>query len=371
MKVLITGSNGFVAKNLKLHLKQRSDIQIFNFSKENKISELPELISKVDFIFHLAGVNRSNCSADFIKGNEKLTQEICKTIKKSKKEIKVLYSSSIQASLDNKYGVSKRNTENILLTLNKENKIPIYIIRLPNIFGKWSRPNYNSVVATFCYNIIRDIPIKIHNPKESIELIYIDDVIKYFITIMDNNDDVFQLKKDYLKNKSYKITVGDLAKQLYEYKKMKTTKILQNVGTGFSRALYATFISYLPPEHFSYTVDSIVDSRGSFIEMLKTNSSGQFSCLSILPGKIRGNHYHNSKTEKFLLVKGQVKMKFLQVNTMEKYEIIIESNKPQIVETIPGWAHSIENIGKEEAIVMIWANEIFDKSNPDTFAYQV
>jgi len=254
MKVLITGANGFVGKNLKLFLKERSDIEIFSFLKEDNSSLLFDLICKVDFIFHLAGVNRSNDPKEFISGNEVLTQKISDAVKKTTRKIPILYTSSIQAKLVTSYGVSKRNAENILLNLYQDFKIPVHIFRLPNIFGKWSKPNYNSVVSTFCYNITRDIPVHINDPNDLVSLVYIDDVIKYFIEIMDRKEKNLNSNDFKFIKPTYEITVSDLAKQLYAFREMRNSSILERVGTGLVRSLYATYISYLPYQKFSYPV---------------------------------------------------------------------------------------------------------------------
>jgi UDP-2-acetamido-2,6-beta-L-arabino-hexul-4-ose reductase len=371
MKVLITGVNGFVGKNLKLFLKERSDIEIFSFLKEDDSSLLFDLISKVDFIFHLAGVNRSKDPKEFISGNEILTQKISDAVKKTTRKIPILYTSSIQATLDTPYGLSKRKAENVLLNLYQDFKIPVHIFRLPNIFGKWSKPNYNSVVSTFCYNISRDLPIHINDPNDLVVLVHIDDVIKYFIEIMDEKEKKLNGKDFKFINPTYEITVDDLAKQLYAFKEMRNSNILERVGTGLVRALYSTYISYLPHQKFSYPVKVHDDSRGCFVEILKTQDSGQFSYFTVLPNFTRGGHYHHSKTEKFLVIKGIACFKFFHLDTGETYELIVDGDKPEIVESIPGWVHNIKNIGNDEMVVMLWANENFDRSNPDTFSYQV
>lgn len=367
MKVLITGDQGFIGKNLKLFLKSRSDITIFTFSKKNKTSDLNDIVNKVDFIFHLAGVNRSQNLEEFAIGNENLSKQLCDTIKKTGRKIPFLYSSSIQADLDNPYGVSKKNVENIFFNFSKEYQNPFYIFRLPNVFGKWCKPNYNSVVATFCYNIIRDIPVNINNSDDLIDLVYIDDLINQFIKIMDNSEKKIEIKDYQLVSPLYQITVGNLAKQIYAFKEMRHSSRLEPVGKGLVRALYSTYVSYLPESQFSYPIKAHDDCRGSFMEILKTPDCGQFSCFTILPNVTRGNHYHHSKTEKFLVTKGHARFKFFHLDTSDVYEIIVKGDKPEIVESIPGWAHNITNIGTDEMIVMLWANEIFDLSKSDTF----
>jgi len=370
-KVLITGSNGFIGKNLILFLKERKDIEIICFNREHHISSLFEIVQKVDFIFHLAGINRSDNIDDFHKGNTEFTKTLCKTIREAKCKIPIVYASSIQSDQNSPYGISKRSAEEILFALNKDFQNPVHIFRLTNVFGKWCKPNYNSVVATFCHNIAREIPVNIDDANSIIELIYIDDVIKKFINLMDGLAE--KIISNNFKNiePSYKITVGELAKQIYLFKKISTSKMLPKVGSGLTRALYSTYISYLPIKNFSYPISQNKDSRGSFIEILKTPNCGQFSYFTALPGVTRGEHYHNSKTEKFLVVKGKACFKFFHMDSKIKYELNVNSDNPEIVETVPGWCHSIKNIGEEELIVIIWANEIFDSANPDTFFYQI
>ena len=371
MRVLITGDSGFIGKNLKIVLNEMSGIEILTFSKKNKISELNDIVNKVDFIFHLAGVNRSENEKEFTIGNENLTYEICEAILKTNRKIPVLYTSSIQANLNTYYGASKNKAEKVLFKFEKEHSIPIKIYRLPNVFGKWCKPNYNSVVATYCYNIIRNIPININKSEDIINLVYIDDVINNFIESMFNFEKKKLINQYYSLKPIYKITLGELAKQIYAFKEMRNSNLLEPVGKGLIRALYSTYVSYLPKEEFSYSVKAHKDLRGSFIEMLKTPDYGQFSCFTILPNVTRGDHYHHSKTEKFLVIKGQARFKFFNLVTLETYELFVNGDKPQIVESIPGWAHNITNIGNEEITVMLWANEIFDYSNPDTFKNKI
>ena len=371
MKVLITGSNGFIGKNLKLHLSQFKEIELICFNKNDDESSLPDILKKVDFLFHFAGINRSKNIDEFEKVNSNFTERLCKIIKNINRKISIVYTSSIQVKDENPYGKSKKNAENILIKLKKEIRSNIYIFRLPNVFGKWSRPNYNSVVATFCYNICRNIPIKIVDENKKLELVYIDDVIKSFVKLINNYNQGLEKKNFYIIHPTYNLTVGDLAKKLYAFKKMQSTGNMENVGTGLTRALYSTYISYLPKEKFSYPLISNKDHRGSFVEIIKTPNHGQFSFFTALPGITRGSHYHHTKTEKFLVVKGKAKFKFLHMDEQIKYELNVNSDKPEIVETIPGWSHSITNIGEEELIVFLWSNEIFDSKKPDTYEYEI
>lgn len=368
MKVLITGANGFIGKNLVAHLKERQDIEVFLFTRDDTLPSLTEYINEVDFVFHLAGINRPKNPEEFRKGNTDLTSALCNAVESSGKQIPIIYTSSSQADLDNPYGNSKHAAEEVLQDLSTKLGSKVFLFRLPNVFGKWTRPNYNSVVATFCHNISRDLPIQINDPDACISLVYIDDVIDHFIALMDGQekDDHFVTVEP-----EYKISIGELADQLYTFRDSRTTLITDAVGTGLVRALYSTYLSYLPPESFTYEVPKYGDSRGDFVEMLKTHDSGQFSFFTAHPGITRGGHYHHSKTEKFLVIKGNASFRFCHIVTGEFYELKTNGEKPEIVETVPGWSHDITNVGDDEMIVMLWANEIFDRERPDTYAMPV
>lgn len=368
MKVLITGANGFVGKNLLLYLSERKDIQLVHFTRENTVKDLPLLLKGVEFVFHLAGINRPQDPSEFVSGNVDLTREICKAISNSGRCIPVLYTSSIQADLDNPYGLSKKIAEEQLIALAATNNTPVHIFRLPNVFGKWARPNYNSAVATFCHNIARDLPIQINDPAAKLNLVYIDDVVEHFIDVMEGrlSGDPFVTVQP-----QYTISVGELANHIRAFRVSRDTLVTEPVGSGLLRALYSTYVSYLSPEVFAYEVPKYGDSRGVFVEMLKTHDAGQFSYFSAHPGITRGGHYHHTKTEKFLVIKGKACFRFRQMVTGQFHELHTSGELPQIVETVPGWTHDITNVGDEEMIVMLWANEIFDRERPDTYACPV
>lgn len=368
MKVLITGANGFVAKNLRAHLSEREDIEVFTFTRDNSIDDLSALILDVDFIFHLAGVNRPENVEEFKHGNADLTVALCTCIEASTKKLPVIFGSSIQAEMENPYGQSKLAAEQALLKLADRTDNPVYLFRLPNVFGKWSKPDYNSAVATFCHNIAFDLPVKINDPSALISLVYIDDVINRFIAIMDGA----VVKDVYCDiDPVYEVTVGKLAEKINSFKGSRNTLVTERVGTGFDRALHSTYLSYLPPESFSYDLVKHGDSRGVFVEMLKTKDSGQFSYFTAHPGITRGGHYHHTKTEKFLVLKGEALFKFRHIMSDEFYELRTSGDEPVVVETVPGWTHDITNAGDDEMIVMLWANEIFDREHPDTYAMPV
>jgi UDP-2-acetamido-2,6-beta-L-arabino-hexul-4-ose reductase len=369
MKVLVTGANGFIGKNLRMHLREKGNFDVVPFTREHSEGDLPALLEGVDWVIHLAGINRPEDPSEFVTGNAGLTQALCEAVKRSGRQIPVIYSSSIQAERENDYGSSKRAAEEALLALNEDTGNPVYIYRLPNVFGKWARPNYNSAVATFCHNVARDLPVPVNNPDAVINLVYVDDVISHFLSLMEGKHsepgpfvEVAPV---------YQVTVGGLADQLNRFKATRENLITEPVGTGLTRALYATYVSYLPPERFAYTVPQHGDERGVFVEMLKTPDAGQFSFFTAHPGITRGGHYHHSKTEKFLVIKGLACFRFRHMLTGEFYELFTAGAKPEIVETVPGWTHDITNVGDDELVCMLWANEIFDRDNPDTFACPV
>ena len=367
MNVLVTGSNGFIGKNLIVHLNELG-IHAIAYTRENSIQDLPDLIKKSDFIVHLAGENRPKDEKDFNTVNAGLTTSICKSVRALGKKIPILLASSIQATFDNAYGKSKLDAELIVKRFESDTGNPVYICRLPGVFGKWCKPNYNSVVATFCHNISHNLPIQVSNPSFELSLIYIDDVVEEFIRIIQGR---YDNKKELSIQPEYKIKLGDLATQIELFRESRDSLISERVGDGLVRKLHSTYVSYLLPEQFSYSIPSYGDERGMFAEMLKTKDSGQFSFFTAKPGVTRGGHYHHSKTEKFLVVQGRAKFGFRNVATDETYEIIATSKELKIVETVPGWSHDITNIDTEEIIVMLWANEIFDPDNPDTITHKV
>ena len=368
MKVLVTGADGFIGKNLCVSLARNKSIEVVKFTRECDVSDLESLVLTVDFIFHLAGVNRPKEDLEFFKGNADLTEHICQSIRRGGRKIPILLSSSIQAECANAYGKSKLQAEMHLLNLYMETENPVYIYRLPNVFGKWCLPNYNSVVATFCHNISHDLPIQINDPDVELTLVHIGSVVTSFLSVLMNPPE----DKLFIEvNPVYQISLGELAQQLYKFKESRKTLVMEAVGDGFIRVLYATYISYISPNDFNYALTKHEDPRGSFVEMLKTKDSGQFSFFTAHPGVTRGGHYHHVKTEKFLVIKGKARFGFRHIVTNETCEIVTSGEHPEVVETVPGWSHDVTNIGDEELVVMLWANENFDKLRPDTVAYKV
>ncbi|WP_312922316.1 UDP-2-acetamido-2,6-beta-L-arabino-hexul-4-ose reductase [Stutzerimonas nitrititolerans] len=368
MKVLVTGADGFIGKNLCLHLAERNGLELIRFTRDNSLEQLAELAAQADFVVHLAGINRPQDPQEFQQGNAGLTRALCDALQQSGRKTPVIFSSSIQGGRDNAYGKSKRSAEQAVFGYGEATGAPVYVYRLPNVFGKWARPNYNSAVATFCNNISQGLPIQIKDPAATIRLVYVDDVIESFLQAMQGNVPVCGFVSIV---PEYSISVGALAKQIQAFKESRDTLITDNVGTGLVRALYSTYVSYLKPEQFTYHVPKYGDQRGVFVEMLKTPEAGQFSFFTAHPGITRGGHYHHSKTEKFLVIKGRACFRFRHMFTGEFYELHTSGEQPEIVETVTGWTHDITNVGDDEMVVMLWANEIFDREKPDTYACPV
>ena len=367
MNVLVTGSNGFIGKNLIIRLNELG-ISSEVYTRKNPTKDLQGLIEKSDFVIHLAGENRPEDEGNFEVVNSGLTSLICDEIRLIEKNIPIILASSMQAEFDNLYGKSKLSAEIAVKNLENDTGNSSYIYRLPGVFGKWCKPNYNSVVATFCYNISHDLPVQVNDPSFELTLVYIDDVIEEFVKVIQGERGG---QKEPSVQPEHKIKLGDLAEQIKIFRESRDSLITEKVGGGLIRKLYSTYLSYLSPENFAYSVPSYGDKRGMFAEMLKTKDSGQFSFFTAGPGITRGGHYHHSKTEKFLVIQGKAKFGFRHITTDETHEIITTSKELKVVETAPGWSHDITNIGTEEMIVMLWANEIFDPDNPDTIPHKV
>ncbi|MEO0289440.1 MAG: NAD-dependent epimerase/dehydratase family protein [candidate division WOR-3 bacterium] len=370
MNILVTGSNGFLGKNLISFLKQDKNLKIYSFDIENSFDELENILkNNVELIFHLAGVNRPKTNDEFYKGNSDFTKTLVDLVLKYSKNIPIVFSSSIQVELDNDYGKSKKLAEDVLIDYAKKSGAKVYIYRLQNLFGKWGKPNYNSVIATFCYNISRNFPIQISNRENIVKLLYIDDVVKEFYSIVKGekkyNGYFYNIEKVFEKN------LGEIVDLLYKFKNSRDDLTIFDFKDEFTKHLYETYISYLPIENFSYKLKSNEDERGSLSEILKSDNFGQIFISYTKPGITRGNHYHQSKTEKFLVIKGEAIIKFRNIITNEKVEYKVSGNDLQVVDIPPGYTHSITNIGKGELITLFWSIEKFDKSNPDTFYEEV
>lgn len=368
MKVLVTGANGFIGKNVVLRLREQAGTEVLTFARGDPAATLQAALLQADAIIHLAGENRPASPDAFELVNAGLTRQICEGLRAAGRTTPLMLASSAQAAQDNPYGRSKLAAEKAVEQLAADHGNPVAIYRLPGVFGKWCKPNYNSVVATFCHNKAHDLPVQINDSSARVRLVYVDDVVNAFWSLLASpwkggvRPEV---------SPEYSITLGELSDQIDAFKNCRSTLVSERVGTGLTRALYATYVSYLPKEKFAYEVPAYGDARGVFVEMLKTPDAGQFSFFTAHPGITRGGHYHHTKTEKFLVVKGKARFGFRHMLTDEVYHLETEGAKPQIVETVPGWAHDITNVGDDEMLVILWANEIFDRANPDTIASKV
>jgi UDP-2-acetamido-2,6-beta-L-arabino-hexul-4-ose reductase len=368
MRILVTGSNGFIGKNLTYSLLGLKGFNTTELNRNSQPCELPEIVSKIDIVVHLAAVNRTSDAAEFKASNVTLTSQICDAIAGQKRSIPLIFASSIHASQESEYGLSKRKAEAEIEAFFKKTNNPVIIYQLPGIFGKWCKPNYNSVVATFCHNTAHDLPIEIHDSKRIIRLTYIDDLISDLAHCLSHPINGLQYRQA---PNQHLISLGELADQIKLFKECDGSIKNPTLKDDFSRALYSTYMSYLPITSSSYSIAEHKDSRGSFVEMLQIKDFGQVSFITANPGITRGGHFHHSKIEKFLVVKGFAKFQFKNVVTHEKYEIETNHLSPRIVQTLPGWSHDITNVGNDEMIAIIWSNEVFDPVKPDTIGYKV
>jgi len=368
MNILVTGSKGFVGRNLIAELKN-CGYNIYGFDVDSPKEKLDEYTKNCNFVFHLAGVNRPEDPNEFMKGNYGFTLELLEKLKAHNNKSPILLTSSIQAELGNPYGKSKKAGEDLLFQYSKENNVEVYVYRLPNLFGKWSKPNYNSVVATFCYNIARDLEIKINNPESELTLCYIDDVLDEFKRALTNKP---TKKGDYCYVPvAYNTTVGELAQIIKSFKETRKNLDIPNMSNPFIKKLYSTYLSYLPEDKLSYELKMNVDNRGSFTEFIKTLDRGQVSINIIKPGITKGNHWHHTKNEKFLVAYGEGVIRFRKIDSQEIIEYKVSGDKLEVVDIPPGYTHNIENVGKTDMVTVMWANEPFDPENPDTYYLEV
>ncbi|HIP12313.1 MAG TPA: SDR family oxidoreductase [Arcobacter sp.] len=369
MHVLVTGSQGFIGLNLVERLSRFEGITVSTFSREDNEDTLEKEVHETDFIFHLAGINRPEDTQEFYTGNRDLTKKIVDIAEQTGKKIPILITSSTQAAFDNDYGKSKKESEALLEAYAKKNDTVAYIYRLPNVFGKWSKPNYNTVIATWCHNITRDIFLQVNDDSVELTLVYIDDVVEHFVRHLDENGQIGTVRPEVAP--VYKKTLAEIKELLEAFKESRVSLTVPRVGRGFERALYATYLSFLPTDKFSYELQGYADDRGTFYEFVKTLDSGQFSISTTVPGITRGNHYHNTKNEKFLVIKGKASIKHRQIHGDKVIEYIVSDKKMEVVEMIPGYTHDITNTGDVEMVLLLWANEAFDRDNPDTYFLKV
>lgn len=382
MKILITGARGFIGKNLIATLnnirtgKDKSfglieDITVYEYDMDSNEALLDACCSDCDFVFHLAGVNRPKEQSEFMEGNFGFTSALLENLKKYKNNCPIMISSSIQAELDNPYGKSKKAGEELIFSYGKETGAPVYVYRFPNVFGKWCRPNYNSAVATFCNNIANDLPIQVNDRNVVLNLVYIDDVVEEL---------VLALQGQAHKNEAgygevpvvHTVTLGEIVDLIYSFRKSREDRSIPDMtANGFAKKLYSTYLSYLPADQFSYPLTMNVDERGSFTEILRTEDRGQFSVNISKPGITKGEHWHHTKNEKFVVVSGKGLIQFRKIGSDEIINYHVSGEKLEVVDIPTGYTHNIINEGDTDLITFMWCNECFDPKKPDTYFLKV
>lgn len=369
MKILITGANGFIGKNLASELRNRKYNDIFEYDRDTNKELLDSYCKEADFVFHLAGVNRPKEQSEFMEGNFGFTSDLLSTLKKYNNSCPVMISSSTQAELENSYGESKKAGENLLFDYSKERGAKVLVYRFPNVFGKWCRPNYNSAVATFCNNIANGFPIQVNDPTVVMNLVYIDDVVSELINALEGNEN----KKGLFCEVSvvHVVTLGEIVELIYSFKKSREDISVPNMSEVFTKNLYSTYLSYLPKDKFSYELKMNVDNRGSFTEFIRTPDRGQVSINISKPGITKGNHWHHTKNEKFLVVSGKGVIRFRKIDSDEITDYFVSGDKMEVVDIPTGYTHSIENLGETDMITVMWVNEAFNPEKPDTYFLEV
>ena len=364
ISVAVTGAGGFIGRNLLVRLRELG-FTVHGITRDTPPDEARRVLGESAVVVHLAAANRPDDPAEFDATNRGYTSSVAEAIEAGGKRPLVIHCSSRKAGEQSDYGRSKQAGEAVMISLGARGAATVAAYRLPNVFGKWARPNYNSAIATFCHNLARGLPITIDDPEAPLSLVYVDDLIDQWIDLMrspPSSSGVVDTRS------VYPTTVGAVADQLRRFADWRKSGRVDDVGSGLPRALYATFIAALPEEAFSFPLERHVDGRGAFTEVLKTGASGQMSVLTAHPGVTRGGHYHHSKVERFLVVCGTARFRFRHILTGETKQLETSGDVPRVVETVPGWAHDITNVGDELMVSLLWANELFDPERPDTVA---
>jgi UDP-2-acetamido-2,6-beta-L-arabino-hexul-4-ose reductase len=365
MKILITGANGFIGKHVVLALKALGHTDLVCFDADSSMQVLQEAVKDCDFVFHLAGVNRPEKPEEFVEGNVGFASELLEGLRKAGNACPIIFSSSIQAERDNAYGQSKRKAEELLLVHAKAMSSKVLVYRLPNVFGKWCRPNYNSAIATFCYNLTHDLPITVNDPSVMMHLVYIDDIMDEWMQALQGKA---TMEGCYAAVPvSYQLPLGAIVEKLESFKEGRLKLQVPELGDAFTAKLYATWLSYLPEEGFSYPLTMHQDPRGSFTEMIRTPDRGQFSVNITKAGITKGNHWHHTKNEKFVVVQGMGLIRFRRIGSSEVVEYKVSGDCMEVVDIPPGYTHSIVNIGDVDLVTFMWASEGYDPEKPDTF----
>ncbi len=368
-KVLITGSAGFIGKHLVDAFRRHGDCRVIEYDVETPTEVLALGLREAEAVFHLAGVNRPRQVEEFHRGNAGLTEEMCRSLEGLGRRPVFVLASSIQAALDNPYGRSKAAAEAALADWSARTGARAVIFRLKNVFGKWCRPNYNSVTATFCHNLAHDLPITISDPQAALELVYIDDVVAAFLACLEEPGAAGLERREVAT--SYRVTLGELATRIRSFRESRRSLVLPSFGDEFTRRLYATYLSYLDPADFAYDLVRREDARGALAEFMKSSQFGQIFVSRTKPGITRGNHYHHTKTEKFLVVEGRAAVRLRQIFGPDVIEHVVDGRECRVIDIPPGYAHSIENIGTNELVTIFWASEIFDPGVPDAIPLAV
>lgn len=369
MKILVTGSRGFMGKNLIQRLRFNTDATVYEYDTDSDPASLETYTRDADIVFHLAGINRPDDNDEFMKGNCGFTKTVLDALEAADNPAKIVVSSSIQASLSNPYGQSKKAGEDLVFGYAKRTGAKAVIYRFPNVFGKWSRPNYNSAVATFCHNIARNEPIRVDDPERILHLVYIDDLVDEFMACLEDKEHIRD-GYGYVPT-VYDVKLGTIPELLYSFRDQRKSLMVPHLFEGFEKKLYSTYLSFLPEDGFSYPLDMHTDQRGSFTEFVKSDDRGQVSVNISKPGIVKGNHWHDSKNEKFLVVKGEGLIKFRKIGDDRVIEYRVSGDKLESVDIPCGYTHSIANVGDGEMVTIMWANEAFDPDHPDTYYEEV
>lgn len=369
MRILVTGAKGFIGKNLIAELRNRKYDDIFEYDRDTESSQLDEYCREADFVFHLAGVNRPKEQTEFMEGNFGFTSDLLNSLKKHNNSCPVMISSSIQAEMNNPYGESKKAGEDLLFNYSEETGAKVLVYRFPNVFGKWCKPNYNSAVATFCHNVAHDLPIQVNDPSVVMNLVYIDDVVNELIKALEGKEN--KAEEFCEVPVVHTVSLGKIVDLIYSFKKSREDRSVPNMADELTKKLYSTYLSYLPKDKFSYELTMNVDQRGSFTEFIKTPDRGQVSVNISKTGITKGNHWHHTKNEKFLVVSGKGVIRFRKIDSEEIIEYFVSGDNMEVVDIPTGYTHNIENLGDTDMVTIMWANEAFDPEKPDTYFLEV
>ena len=372
--ILVTGAAGFMGRNLCVALRRQPGFAVLEFDVQQSAEDLRRMVAEADLVFHLAGVNRPKVETEFMEGNADLTRRLCECLATGGRRVPLVLSSSIQAELDNPYGRSKKAAEHFVLDYQQRTGSPVYVYRFPNVFGKWSRPDYNTVVATFCHNLSRGLPVQISNRANLVRFAYIDDIVREFVSLASRAEhDSPATRCEF--TPVYSITLGELHDLLVSFREGREQSLLPDLSNPLTRYLYSTYVSFYPVQNLAYPVNLKTDNRGWLFELVKSPQAGQIFVSRTRPGITRGNHYHDTKIEKFCVIQGKGVIRFRHVLSEAPSSQVIEypvnDREIRVVDIPPGYTHSIENTGHADMITLFWANEIFDPQRPDTYYEEV